>query len=501
MHKHVLMGIILIIASQSIFCAPLRPNSRPKAVLEVEKDQKIPFWNQEKKNAAVAVASLVLTSGFGGFVWKRKEIKNWYTNSFNQSPKENKMKDYFWIIQGKPVSVPPAFKLTCWNQGVIGELLQRNAGMYQQASVEDKIQAAFEWGGFGDAFGDNIERSNRDRNSWNAFLQQHGQPAFTFRDVPHNLHGGGVRYSDDTAMTLVVAEKIIESISQGNSLTNRDSTLNPLMGNIAKAYLNTKDLENGWGYHADRCPGGSCMSAMTELQQRLGKSPDWWDTSATYSQKEQGGCGTVMRAHPWGLLLYKNPDLAAFYASKEARITHGADITIAGSAAMAAMVACAIQGQSIDTIIQQGIDSAQKYAPDAKGSKGHSYTTLVGMIEAAVVQGKIARECFLNSQEANFDQVVSNFYSNHTGWGADSAVACAVFGLIVHPDNPHRAVVMAANSLGTDADSIASMSGILVGAYTGVPLPSNEDLGGALEGRDTLNKLAKQFAEYAKTQG
>lgn len=395
--------------------------------------------------------------------------------------------------------IPPAFKL-CTGHGLSG--LQRFLNSFSKSdtvacSINHKVRSSIMYGALGDAIGCKFEEGNKGRTSWNKALgDNRGRPIIHLGDVL--LGGDYVSYSDDTGMTMLVIKGILK---HGNVIQREN--VNPIMGDIAKAYMkeDKDDKIKGWSA-GHRVPGGACCQAMGYLRdgaKQGSNNPPWWDVSG--NMIDAGGCGTVMRAHPWGLRFYEDPDLAAYLAAQESKITHGADIARGGSAAMAAMVALAVQNKSVDEIVKGGIAAAEKYAPNAKGDIVYSGTeSLVGMINAAKKQGAAARELLMAKRSRAFDELVHKFYKKYTGWGADSAVACAVFALMVHPDNPYKAVVMSVNSLGTDADTIASVAGALVGAYTGVPLPSDDVLGAKLEARAELEDLAGELAAWAQAK-
>src|SRR5437667_6678749 len=127
------------------------------------------------------------------------------------------------------------------------------------------------------------------------------------------------------------------------------------MNAIANSFV--EDMyDTEWGWNASfRAPGNACRAGVKQLSQRLSVKtfaqllPTWWDVQA----QDAGGCGSVMRAHPFGLIFADNPSKAALWAAEHSKLTHGHPLALASCAAMATGVAYAVQGKSPQEIVEK----------------------------------------------------------------------------------------------------------------------------------------------------
>ena len=133
-------------------------------------------------------------------------------------------------------------------------------------------------------------------------------------------------YTDDTAMALLVTQVLIEAQKE-------QWNLNKTMSEIAYAFIKDKgNTTYGWAAPF-RAPGNACMKGVLTLEQKLsGDLPfNWWDVNAS----QAGGCGSVMRAFPFGLVFHDNLEKAKLWAVEHSKLTHGHPIALAACAAMA----------------------------------------------------------------------------------------------------------------------------------------------------------------------
>lgn len=284
-------------------------------------------------------------------------------------------------------------------------------------------------------------------------------------------------YTDDTRMAFLVLQELIKA-------RKKDWELDATMDSIARSFVKDMNDPNGWT-KPGRAPGNACIDGARELEERIKRGtenfksvwwcpftwlrPAWWNIQATSA----GGCGSVMRAHPFGLVFADNPEKAAEWAAEHSKLTHGAPLALAACAAMAVGTAYALQHKDPQFILQKMIEAARKY--DEKTAK---------MIEEVV---RCAKEKKPTSNEV---------FKKFLGWAAHDAIAATAYIFALSHDNLKRAIHLGVHTPG-DSDSIASMAGALVGAYTGVDqLP--ESLINPLEDADLLKEKADDAAALLK---
>ena len=270
------------------------------------------------------------------------------------------------------------------------------------------------------------------------------------RDFKKDNYGDTiVPYTDDTGMSIVILQAITDVINEKlinpASTTFEDATINTFMGNLAKAFV-TDMLDNptGWAM-ASRAPGLACLRGIKEVNKRIIKSngqalaPDFW---AAGTEKD-GGCGSVMRAHPFGLIFADNPAKAELWAVEQSKITHAAPIALAACASMAVGTVYALRDADPLVVAEHMIQAARRY-DETTGS----------MLERARTYAQDANK--------SSDAVFTEFQ----GWAAHETIAATLYIFLKYPNNLKEAIILGVNTPG-DSDSIASMAGALVGARTG----------------------------------
>ncbi len=238
-------------------------------------------------------------------------------------------------------------------------------------------------------------------------------------------------YSDDTQMAEVVLKNMIWHKTY---ITSLEET----MERIAKGFVEWAD--NPQGGH--RAPGMACLEGCEALRRGV-----HWSKAG---RPDAGGCGSVMRAYPFGLAFSNEPAEAKRWAVEHSRMTHGDPIALAACAAMAVGIAQVVQKKDLDIHVLEGmVDAASHYSEKT-----------AQMIERAVREAKTGVE----------PQIT---LSRFRGFAAHEAIAAAVYVFVRHPDDPRVAILEAANTIG-DSDSIATLVGALTGARNGfASLPEN----------------------------
>jgi len=231
-------------------------------------------------------------------------------------------------------------------------------------------------------------------------------------------------YTDDTQM----AEAVLRSlVSAGAARDDLDGT----MRRMSRAFV-------AWHHHPQgghRAPGNACRAGC----QALDRGEHW----STAGGATAGGCGSVMRAFPFGLVFVDDLPRAESWSVNHSRLTHRDPIALAACAAMAVGTALAVQGKTPDQVAAAMVAAAAR----------HDATTS-GMIARAADE---ARGGVL--PEVTLDRL--------RGWAAHEAVAAGTYVFLRHPDDARAAILEGANTPG-DSDSIATIAGALVGARLGV---------------------------------
>lgn len=231
-------------------------------------------------------------------------------------------------------------------------------------------------------------------------------------------------YTDDTQMAEVVLRSLLASRAH-------DESLDETMERMARGFVSwAADPQGG-----HRAPGNACLAGCHALSRGAHWSVAGGETA--------GGCGSVMRAYPFGLVFRDDPALAARVAVEHSKLTHRDPIALAASGAMALGVALALRGDEPAVVVDAMIAEART----------HSEATADMMAQA--------REDAVNgvTPRTTLDRL--------RGWSAHEAIAAAVYIFLRHPDDARAAILEGANTEG-DSDSLATLAGALVGARVGL---------------------------------
>jgi ADP-ribosylglycohydrolase len=228
-------------------------------------------------------------------------------------------------------------------------------------------------------------------------------------------------YTDDTQMTLAVAEALIEA---------GDADLDALMTAMGRHFVAWADSPDN-----NRSPGATCMTGCANLKAGIP-----WDKAGVANSK---GCGSAMRVAPIGLY-YDDVDRMLEVARASSVLTHGHDAAVEGAAAAALSVFLALRGKGgpeiHDTIVQRcfgrsaDFDACLKKLPASIGQAP----------DQVLVEGGLGES-----------------------WVAEEAAASALYCFWRHPDEYRATVLEGANTEG-DSDSIACIAGGISGARLGL---------------------------------
>lgn len=262
------------------------------------------------------------------------------------------------------------------------------------------------------------------------------------------------RISDDTQMTLFAANALIRGMS------NNDSDLVSELRTAYCEWLATQGDKCGmddekhpsmWIYgdkrlHALRAPGNTCLSAIRSFAKD-------GTQKFKFAENNSKGCGTVMRAAPFGLAVHYDPaasrgdsDYGVYKGAKyDAMLTHGHAAAYASSVALALMIYEIVQYRPTGrTSLQETISGIKVGQPEVDG-----------LLEKAIVLAQ--------------DENVSDLEGIHmlgAGWIAEEALAIAVFCAVRYQNDFAKAIRTAVNHKG-DSDSTGAICGNILGAWLG----------------------------------
>ena len=260
---------------------------------------------------------------------------------------------------------------------------------------------------------------------------------------------GVLRYTDDTAMTLDVAESLLHCRGLDED-------------HLARTFAATFSRDPHRGY------GAGAASLLARIA-----AGDDWRTAAHQQFGGEGsfGNGAAMRVTAVALLSAGDPQAAARLARRSARITHTHPLALDGAAIQAAATA-----MLLDTPARADI------VPERLIGRLHDVVTTG---EHHVALERVAGLC----RSAPAATVITMI---GTGVAAVEAVPAALLAFLRHPSSFEDALRFAIG-LGGDTDTIGTMTGALAGAFLGrgaIPARWIE----RVEVRPQLDDLALRYA-------
>lgn len=228
-------------------------------------------------------------------------------------------------------------------------------------------------------------------------------------------------YTDDTQMSLAVAEALVE---------RGDADLDSLMEAVAAHFIAWKNSPEN-----NRSPGITCMRAIGALEAGV----PWFESGIPYSK----GCGSAMRVAPVGYFYQHDLARLRTVAIATGSITHTHRAAEAACLAAAMLVKLALDGLP-----------PQDYLPILEE------VTADISDEFDLVLHRSAQALWFVSEEEAMRYIGE-------GWTGDEAVGLALYCVMRYPDDYRKAIWRAANFDG-DSDSVACITGAIMGARLGV---------------------------------
>jgi len=227
-------------------------------------------------------------------------------------------------------------------------------------------------------------------------------------------------FTDDTQMTIAVAEALIEA-GHGN--------LHELMTIMGQNFVEWADSEDN-----NRAPGNTCLAGCENLKSGI----KWRDSGI----KESKGCGSAMRVAPIGLF-YRTIEETIEKATSSSYITHAHPTGVAAAAGAAVAVKILFDGGISPEGLLDELIAATGYLDEDYKNK---------MLQVKDV---------LKSDPVYAMQELGE------AWVGEEAVACALYCFLKSPGDYALTVLTGANTNG-DSDSIACIAGGLSGTYNGI---------------------------------
>ena len=252
----------------------------------------------------------------------------------------------------------------------------------------------------GDAVGTTLEFKRRD--SYAPLVDMVG-------GGPFRLNPG--EWTDDTAMALALADNLLEC----DGIDETD-----LMARFVR-----------WKRQGDYSCNGRCFDIGATVNAALARWEATGDPIAGSTDKMSAGNGSLMRLAPVAIRYWNDRDALEDAAARQSRTTHAARESVDACVAYAGLIADAIAGQSLDTLLTP---------------KSHRSSPAVRAVMAGSWRGK------------KREDIRASGYVIHS---LEAALWSVGRGL-----DFRDAILMAAN-LGEDADTTAAITGQLAGAVYG----------------------------------
>lgn len=297
-------------------------------------------------------------------------------------------------------------------------------------------------------------------------------------DGPEAPRGDPLRVTDDTQMSLAVAEALMEC-AQADKGWTADALLDPL----SRAFITWYDSPDN-----DRAPGNACLQACEALRE----GQPWWQAGVAGSK----GCGANMRVAPVGLLCGVSDSTRAGIAQFQAALTHAHPTALASADLTAYAITALVSGQAADTLMPllHGYAVSQRTVYHAEWLGPIWQRSFADAPEAFIARGW--DECLAALRHVDIglklqarDQDLCRLTG--AGWVAEEALAAALLSFLMFSHDAVATIRRAAATSG-DSDTIACTAGALAGAHLGITAWPHDWLQ-RLEYRDRLASAADFF--------
>jgi ADP-ribosylglycohydrolase len=232
--------------------------------------------------------------------------------------------------------------------------------------------------------------------------------------------------------------------------------------------------DDGWlrteqWLYSRRAPGHTCLTA---LQASRSQDPRLGGTLGDLAARNNSkGCGTVMRAAPFGFLPLGESRIWEI-SCEAAAFTHGHPTGQHAAGALSLLIWHLAHGVSLD----HAVDQVLSFVAEIAGAH-ETVAAIVGAV-AATRSLPVSAETVESLGEA---------------WVAEEALAIALYAALVYPEahQVREALALSVTHSG-DSDSTGSICGNILGAAHGVTAIPAELIDG-VEGRSTILQLADEL--------
>jgi ADP-ribosylglycohydrolase len=254
-------------------------------------------------------------------------------------------------------------------------------------------------------------------------------------------------YSDDTQMTLALAEGLLDA--------GVNAALDNLMQAIGNRFVEWLDSPDN-----SRAPGTTCINGVERFQWGIS-----WREAGILESK---GCGSAMRVASLGYIYQHDEVRLREVATATSLITHRHPTAIAATVGAAYLVKLALDGVPVDT-----------YMP-----RLYEFTASISdEFDLAIL--RVGHVLGWTNEDLALDHIGQ-------GWVGEEAVALALYCVLRYPDDYVACMRRAANTNG-DSDSIACIAGGIMGARLGLDsIPA--DWRSRCENASGISDLARRLA-------
>jgi poly(ADP-ribose) glycohydrolase ARH3 len=273
----------------------------------------------------------------------------------------------------------------------------------------------------------------------------------TVREMIAGRRGRVGRYTDDTQMTIAVAEWLLE-----------DPSWDP--ASLARKLVESYDPSRGYG------------RGTTNVIRRLRNGESFETAADSVFPRGSFGNGAALRVGPCALLLHHDRDRLDRLVETSAIVTHSHPLGVAGAVAQARAIALALETRN------EALDPIAFAVAVRSTLPSVEFRRKLRAVEECLERG------------ATPDTVRARLGTNSTALGS---VGTALFAFLAHAASFEEALVYAVN-LGGDTDSIGAMTGALAGARLGasaIPERWRRALEEGEKGASYVEELAERLLE------
>ena len=260
---------------------------------------------------------------------------------------------------------------------------------------------------------------------------------------------GEMRFTDDTQMSIDVAESLLE---KGN--------VDP--DDLARRFARSYRFSRGYGPSA------------AKLLKRIRRGADWRSANRSVFRDGSYGNGGAMRAPVIGLFHADRPSEIPNAAAESARVTHAHELAVEGAVLIATATERALRANDPATVLTESTPTATHDAFTAR---------LI-----------IAREWVESSATPEANEVRTRLGN---GIAAVESCVTALYIAMRFLREPYLDLLAFVASCRGDVDTIAAMAGAIWGASNGASALPEEPLS-RLEQRDRLRGLGASLHEAAR---